>query len=204
MNAQRKLRDQGSELTRLKKLWRDSLAPDAKEFWRAQFISELSQAEIRKLIHARLKINLTYDGQLNAFRDWELDQRELDTEAERQEEDERRALAENPNWTIDQAREEVLKKAYKRASARGDFKLGLATVDRDLNAQTAKTKAKQEEAKIELRRGKLKLDERHISILERKAEAFDRAQAALTTAKTSKGGVTKATMDKIIAELNLM
>ena len=36
---------------------------------------------------------------------------------------------------LDEARESVLKKAYQRANATGNFKLGLATVKQDLNAK---------------------------------------------------------------------
>jgi hypothetical protein len=176
MSTIKKLRNQGSELTRLKKLWRDSLAEDAREFWRQQFISELSQAEIRKLIHARLKVNLTYDGQLNAFRDWELEQRSMDLEAERAEEEERRLIEDHPNWTKDQVRDELIKRFYARALAQGNAKLGLATMDRDLNERSAKTKAEQKEKEIDLRKQKLGLDSRKIALLEKKAAQLDQVK----------------------------
>jgi hypothetical protein len=176
-----------SEVTKLKKLWRDSLAEDDRDYWRELFISpDCSQAEIRRQMFARLKVNLKHDSQLNKFRDWELEQRALDVEAERQEEDERRALAENPNWTLDEARESVLKKAYQRAGARGDFELGLAVVDRDLKSKV------------------VKMDREKLELLKKKSDAYDRAQEALTKAKTSKGGITKETLAKIESELKLL
>ena len=176
-----------SEVTKLKKLWRDSLAEDARDYWRELFISpDCSQAEIRRQMFARLKVNLKHDSQLNKFRDWELEQRALDVEEERQEEDERRALAENPNWTLDEARESVLKKAYQRAGARGDFELGLAVVDRDLKSKV------------------VKMDREKLELLKKKSDAYDRAQEALTKAKTSKGGITKETLAKIESELKLL
>jgi hypothetical protein len=176
-----------SEITKLKKLWRDTLAEDAKDYWRELFVSpDCSQAEIRRQMFARLKVNLKHDSQLNKFRDWELEQRALDVEAERQEEDERRAQAENPNWTLDEARESVLKKAYQRAGARGDFKLGLATVKQDLSAK------------------KVSLDSRKMVLLEKKAAAYDRAQAALADAKKTKGGITPETLTRIEQELKLL
>lgn len=48
------------------------------------------------------------------------------------------------------------------------------------------------------------LAERRIALLEKKAAAFDRAQAALTEAKASKGGVTPETLERIERELNLL
>jgi hypothetical protein len=48
------------------------------------------------------------------------------------------------------------------------------------------------------------LDERRLVLHEKKAAAFDRAQAALTEAKASKGGVTPETLERIERELNLL
>ncbi len=139
MNTPKKLRAKAvgvtpSELTKLKAKWRE-LSEDARAFWSELFVSDTSQADIRSQLLKKLQINLRFDKQLNAFRAWTEDQAILDLEAERQEEDERRALEENPEWSLDQARESVLKKAYQRATATGNFKLGLAVVKQDLNAK---------------------------------------------------------------------
>jgi hypothetical protein len=120
-----------SELTRFKKLWRDSMAESARDFWRSVFVSDATQAAIRSQIYAELKINLTYDGQLNSFRDWEMDQRERDLQAERMQENEKRLREEHPDWTKDQLRDALMTDAYLEARATGDFKLGLATVRQD-------------------------------------------------------------------------
>lgn len=187
MSSPTKLRAGNSELTKLKVLWRDSLSEDARAYWQQQFASgEVTQAQIRAEMLSKLKINLRFDKQLTGFREWEMEQRQLDLEAERQEEDERRALADNPDWTLDQAREAVLAKAYRRAAAKGDFKLGLMTVDRDLSAK------------------KISLDSRKLVLLEKKAAAYDRAQEILTKAKTSKGGLTPETLQQIESELKLL
>jgi len=45
---------------------------------------------------------------------------------------------------------------------------------------------------------------RKLALLEKKAAAYDRAQAALAEAKQSKGGITPETMSKIEAELKLL
>jgi hypothetical protein len=125
-----------SQVTKLKVLWRDSLTPDERDFWRSLFISaDSTQAQTRSLMATKLGIKLQRDSQLNDFRKWELEQQELELEAERQADEERREIEAHPHWTLDQVREAMLKKAYRRASARGDFKLGLATVKQDLSAQ---------------------------------------------------------------------
>lgn len=186
MSAPQKLHGgSGSELTKLKGLWR-TLAEPARDFWRALFVSETTQAQIRAQILAKLKVNLTRDNQLTDFRQWLFEQEQREQETERQLADEREILDAHPEWDLNLAREEVLKRSYFRALSRGDFKLGLATVKQDLNAK------------------KVSVDERKLKLLETKAAAFDRAQAALTEAKNSKGGITPETLTRIERELNLL
>lgn len=186
MSKPTKLRGgQESELTKLKDIWR-GLSDDARAFWRERFGSKETQASTRALLLSRLQVNLRFDKQLNQFRDWVNDQDRRDAAAERLEENDARLRAEHPDWTIDQVREAVLNGAYREALASGDFKLGLQTVDRDLNAR------------------KVTLDSRKLALLEKKAEAYDRAQAALADAKKSKGGVTPETFAKVEAELKLL
>lgn len=84
----------------------------------------------------------------------------------------------------------------------GNFAISAAQVL--LSAEGMRTKGSQEERKIQLRKSKLNLDERDLVLKEKKAAAFDRAQELLTAAKTSKGGITKETIKKIEAELNLL
>ncbi len=116
-----------SELTRFKLLWRDSMSESARGFWRELFLSQTTQADIRKQILAKLKIRLDWDKQLCVFRDWEADQVKRAAREERALENERRIIAEHPDWTLDQVRDEVLKQSYFETLAVGDFKLGLAT-----------------------------------------------------------------------------
>ena len=181
MSAPKKLRaGTESEVTKLKKLWRDTLTEESRDYWRELFISPAcSQAEIRKQLFARLKTDLRHDSQLTKFRDWELEQRALDVEAERQAEDERRALAENPNWTLDEARESVLKKAYQRAGARGDFKLGLDTVKQDLNAK------------------KVTLDREKLDLIKTKAAQLDQIKALRDPKAALNDADRKAIVDKV-------
>lgn len=84
----------------------------------------------------------------------------------------------------------------------GNFAISAAQVL--LAAESSRTKAVQEEKKIGLRKAKLTQDERKIILMEKKAEAYDRAQAALTAAKSSKGGITPETLKRIEQELKLL
>ena len=133
-----------SEVTRLKELWRFSLPDASKDYWRSLFLGKQSQAATRAELLQKLGINLLYDSQLNDFRKWEMDQRERELEEERRQEDERQLQVEHSDWTLEQIREETLKRSYNRVLAKGDFKLGLATVK-----QHTRVRAQQhEEAKF--------------------------------------------------------
>ncbi len=147
-------------MTKLKALWL-KLAPEQRAYWQELFLSQETQRNIRDQLRATFAVNLESDGQLNVFRDWELDQRERDLEAERQQEDERRFLLEHPEWSLDEARAAVLKKAYMRAAVRGDFKLGLAVVKQELGFQA------------------LLLDREKVELLKRKAAQADSTERVL-------------------------
>ena len=84
----------------------------------------------------------------------------------------------------------------------GPFAISAAQVL--LMAEGSRTKAKQEDVKIQLRKSKLTQDDRKIVLMEKKAAAYDRAQELLTKAKTSKGGITKETLQQIESELKLL
>ena len=166
-----------SELTRLKAQWL-RLSSDERAAWQDLFVSGKTQAEIRQAIREKFEINLHSDSQLNCFRDWELDQRERDLEAERQEEDERRFLQEHPEWSLEEARSAVLKKAYLRATAAGDFKLGLDVVKQELSIQSGV------------------LDREKLELLKRKA-----AQAESTEKVLTERELTPAERERAIKEI---
>lgn len=134
MSAPNKLRGgSDSELTKLKKLWRDSLAESARDYWRALFVSDTKQADIRTELATKLKIHLRRNDQLTAFGHWLAEQDARDEEAQRMQDDERRLLAQfGDTLTKDQIREKVLSASYARTLAEGNFKLGLATAKVDL------------------------------------------------------------------------
>lgn len=136
MSAPKKLRGgSDSQLTQFKKLWLYSLAESARDYWRALFCSDTTQAELRKLIFTKLKINLTRDGQLTEFRSWLDEQDARAAEAQRQAEDEAALKQEFADLTNDQVRQLVIRGTVARAKAQGDWKLGLSAVDRDLKFQ---------------------------------------------------------------------
>jgi hypothetical protein len=58
--------------------------------------------------------------------------------------------------------------------------------------------------RLRLKQSQIDLDQRKVVLMEKKAAAYDRAQKALETAKTSKGGITPETLKKIEAELKLL
>jgi len=167
MSAPEKLRaGTQSEITKLKAIWR-TMSEEARDYWRERFVcSELSQAEIRRELFAKLKINLKYDSKLNAFRDWELAQRALDLEAERQAEDARRFTEEFGADNMELVREKVLKKSYARAIASGDFSEARKTIVQDVNLE------------------KISLDKRKVVLLEKKAAAFDQAKEVVESTLT--------------------
>lgn len=174
-----------SELTKLKALWR-SLAEPSRDYWREQFISKRTQADIRREVATKFKINLGYDKQLNQFRAWLKDQDKRDRQAERAQENERRLIAEHPDWSLDQVREEVLKQSYFETLASGDFKLGLKTVTGELkaNAQADDRQRYQDAKRSE--------EEKALSFCLEQSQAFPDVVAAFKAAfaalKKAKGG----------------
>lgn len=184
MSATPKLRGgTRSQLTRLKRLW---LAMDesARDFWRSRLASDATQAQLRDELRRELEIKLVADKQLTAFRHW-LDQQDLrDAEEQFAEQDEQELSAQG--LAGEALRAVLLDRIKRRALKSGDFKLGLAAVDRDLKSQ------------------QVGLDREKVELMRRKADAYDRAQAALTEAKNSKGGITPETLRKIESELKLL
>jgi len=170
-----------SELTKFKRLWRDALGESEKDFWRSRWLSADTQAQVRAEIWERLGINLSYDDQLKEMRDYDWTQRQMDLEAERAREEERRTLEEHPDWTAEHVRDDLLERLVRRARAQGDAKLGLAAVKVDLQARL------------------VTLDARRIALLEKKAAAYDQVKQAAGT-----GGLTPETFAKIERELKLL
>lgn len=155
MSSPQKLRGKSagqpdSELTKFKKLWLFEFGEHTRDYWKAQFISDTRQAEVRQDIKLKHGINLTRDPQLNEFRAWLERQDQLNLEAEQVAEDESRLIAEHGDWTLETIREEVLKRSYARAMTTGNFADGRATMRSDLAERSAKFNAELETAKLKL------------------------------------------------------
>jgi hypothetical protein len=171
------------EITRFKEMWRDSLSPEARAFWLQLFCSSATQAECRRQVLIRLKIKLTDDENIAAMRDFDAQLRAEEAEAVAQACEEKRCLEEHPDWSKEQVREDVLRKAYFRSRARGDFTLGLKTVAADVKLES------------------LQLDARKVTALEKKAAAFDAAKEQIKKLRDPKSAMTdadrKAIVDKV-------
>ena len=176
------------ELSKLKRLW-GALSEDAREYWRERLFSGApgnTQPEIARDISAKLKVRLKWNRQVTDFKNFVERQDQMDEQAAKAAEYEARLRSEHPDWTKEQIREDLLKYFYTESRATGDAKLGLATIAADVSAE------------------KISLDARKVALLEKKAAAFDRAQEILTKAKSSKGGITPETWQKVEDELHLM
>jgi hypothetical protein len=184
MSTQPKLRSGNSELTKLKELWLKPAFADSRDYWSEQFASSRSQADLRGELLKKLKVNLRFDKQLTEFRQWATAQEQRELMAEKIEARKQELLA--GGMTLAEAQEVLLTDAAAYSTAARDFKLGLR-VSREIS--TTKRDS---------------LESRRIALLEKKAEAFDRAQAALTEAKNSKGGITPETLKRIETELRLL
>lgn len=136
MSAQPKLRAKSagqpdSELTRFKQLWLFEWSAPVKDSLRELFSGTTAQPEIRSTLKVKHGITLLWNSQLSKLNAWIAEQDELDAEAERQTAEEAKQKQLHPEWGPDELRQAVLAGSYRRTLARGDFKLGLATIRED-------------------------------------------------------------------------
>lgn len=122
MSTPKKLQGVETEMTRLKAAWL-KLSEDARSFWLELFVSETPQAEVRKQVLAKLKINLRFDSQLNKFRAWLEAQEQRELMAVKIEERKKELLA--GGMTLAEAQEVLLSEAAAYSTAARDFKLGM-------------------------------------------------------------------------------
>lgn len=152
MSTQPKLRGGSeSELTKLKAKWRE-LSEDSRAFWSELFQSPATQADIRSQILTKLKINLRFDKQLTEFRQWAEAQAQRWLMAEKIEERKQELLA--GGMSLDEAQQVLLTEASAYSVAARDFKLGMKVSSEISNS-------------------------RKLSLLEKKAAAFDAAKGLL-------------------------
>ncbi len=130
MITRTKMRAGGSEITKLKVLWRDTISDADKDYWRDLFCSTMTPADMRVQVHTRLNVRLDYDNQLYRFREWVEEQDALEADAERKAEDYERM--EDPNLSRQEMREKLLNGYYRRALVRDKPKMGRETMRQDL------------------------------------------------------------------------
>ena len=170
-----------SELTKLKEVWH-GLSEEAREYWRALFISKTSQADIRAQIRTKLKVNLSQDTQLNRFRAWLERQDAMDAETEAMQQDEATFTAQyGDKLTKEEIRELVLGASYRRSLTTGNFADGRATAKLDLAIETARFQAKLDTEKLQLAKDAEARKREEFSLAREKFE-FDAAKAALAQA----------------------
>jgi hypothetical protein len=122
----------------LKKAW-VAMTDEERAFWMDLFLSpEKTLFDVRAEILKRLDIDIKHDSTISKFRSWWQHELRYREEAELQREELKRAIEDNPTWSLDQAREAVLSKGYRRAEQTGDFDLGVAIIKQDLAAQNLK------------------------------------------------------------------
>ena len=125
-----------SELTKLKRLWLKPEFEPRQETWRERFSSGLTQGQIRAMLRNELQVNLQWDRQLTQFRQWVERQDTLDAERAAMADDADRILEEfGDEWTLDEVREEILKRSYVRALVSGDFESGRRTIAQEMNVK---------------------------------------------------------------------
>lgn len=61
---------QQSELAKLKSLWRNSISEADRADWWKLFLSDATQAQIRKELSKKLGVKLKSDNRLTEFRQW--------------------------------------------------------------------------------------------------------------------------------------
>jgi len=124
----KKCRRMNPELEKLRTLWTEIFSDEDRKKWWKKLQSKTEQSVNRKELLDRYHIKLESDDQLTRFREWVPRQKAELAERDRMQADEEQISREFPNWTLDQVRDEVLKRAYCRILVSGDFDLGLRTV----------------------------------------------------------------------------
>lgn len=126
MSTHQKLSPQDTEMTKLKRLWRDEFSEADRDYWREQFASSRTQADLRRELNERLHIELDHDFQLTRFRSWVPQQDIRDQAAADLEELQRQGL------TGALLRDQLIERMKGRAWNNDDFKLALKAVAADI------------------------------------------------------------------------
>jgi hypothetical protein len=170
--SERKPTDDSTPMGKLKRLCRQNEALRDELF---KLSDDLKSAVWRQEVKKRFGIWLSADSQVTRWRDWVNDQLDSERLNDRVESFEERYRRDNPQATEEQVRTEGIRYFMEQAIARGSSKDFLKVFDRDLKERSAKTKAQLDERKV-------KVSERRMALLERKAEQADKAKAVTSDA----------------------
>jgi hypothetical protein len=186
-------------MTRLKLFWKKTLPEADRDYWREQFASARTQAELRQELADKYGISLPHDTQLGRFRGWlqAEDLRELEAEAVRCD----RAELEAQGLAGEPLRAELLRRMAERALARGDYKLGVAAVNLDLKAERLAI----HQRRLQLDREQLNLQRANGKLQKEKdfREWIKRPEIREKFLPNRKKGITKKTIREIERDLNL-
>jgi hypothetical protein len=158
-------------MTRLKKL---PLADREKIY---QWTLDLKGEEARKQIVAEYDIRLSSDSQLSLWRSWQFQQRRMESLNSVTEQFEEFYAKANPAASREVIRQMGIAFFMSEAANRGDAEGFHAFASLDIKDNSAKTKALQEEKK-------LNISERRLQLLEAKAAQADQAKEVLDGPKT--------------------
>lgn len=134
MSIHQKLRSSKTQMSKLKRIWRDTLSEEQRDYWREQFESQCSLSDLQTELKSKLDVDLRYRAQLNRFRRWDVEFMALEEEKQKVATDmvELKALG----LAGDELREELLRRMQARALNRGDYQLGLKAILADVKIGT--------------------------------------------------------------------
>jgi hypothetical protein len=159
--------DDTTAMGKLKRLCRENAALRDELF---KLSDEMKSAVWRAEVKKRFGFWLSADSQVTRWRDWVCDQVDQERLNDRVESFEERYRRDNPAATEEQVRSEGIRYFMEQAIAHGNSKDFLKVFDRDLKERSARTKAELDERKV-------KVSERRMALLEKKAEQADKARA---------------------------
>jgi len=188
---------QFAPLTQLKKLPRDK--QDVIWSWREEMVGgkALKTEEICVRITEQFQIEGSKEYTVSRFWRWYAERKhkeELNDEMEKREKYIRRKY---PLWSDVRVRKDGIRYFMKLTKDRDDVKEFATMARLDQNESFNETRDAQKDRHLDQQ-------DRKIKLLEEKAEAYTRAQNALSEAKNSKGGITPETIRRIEEELRLL
>ena len=134
MSIQQKRRNSKTEMSRLKKIWRDTLSEDQRDYWREQFESDRSKSDLQNELKSALTIELKHNSQFTRFRSWAEDFAALEEEKQNVAAD--IAELEALGLSGQELNDELLRRLKARALHRGDYELGLKAILADVRIET--------------------------------------------------------------------